>query len=325
MASKAPDLPKRPLPSPEPLRHAVHELGSPPRHHFAQPKPIPVQSAQLHSSADAYRSFQTPPPQQMHMVSHVPMSSGISSGASPQRLSPVPQPTSVSVPKVSLPSASSPGITLPHHIEMPPRPTMMPTQQMDSQLNPQVTSPQDMSRLLQPPIDVPTHHTPDVKYPLAYTSPNSTAFSPNIHPFSGSASASSVPMTEATPSISSTHSAERGDPAASSEEEDDMTNELGELHLTSHDLPDMSYVNRVPPALDPPRSVPFSTPITTGALFGEKLVVASQDKIRVLVVRRGAQFHTEAPEQSTEVIVPQTAEHYAWLDSPSNLSCCPHW
>ena len=197
---------------------------------------------------------------------------------------------------------------------------MMPTQQMDSQLNPQVTSPQDMSRLLQPPIDVPTHHTPDVKYPLAYTSPNSTAFSPNIHPFSGSASASSVPMTEATPSISSTHLAERGDPAASSEEEDDMTNELGELHLTSHDLPDMSYVNRVPPALDPPRSVPFSTPITTGALFGEKLVVASQDKIRVLVVRRGAQFHTEAPEQSTEVIVPQTAEHYAWLDSPSNLS-----
>lgn len=111
-----------------------------------------------------------------------------------------------------------------------------------------------------------------------------------------------------------------GDPAASSEEEDDMSNDMGELNLTSHNLPDMSYVNRIAPGLDPPRSVPFSTPITTGALFGEKLVIASQDKMRLLVVRRGAQFHTEVPEQSTEVIVPQTAEHYAWLDSPLNLS-----
>lgn len=254
------------------------------------------------------------------MVSHLPMDHDPIGGASPQRRSPVLQSTPVSRPVVSLPPASPPGIKPPHHIDMPPGPVMIQPQQMAPRITPQVKSPRDMPRVLQPPIEVPTPHAPDVKYPLAYTSPNSAGLSPNINAFAGGAYAANTPLSEAPPSISSTRSTEMGDPAASSEEEDDMTNDMGELQLTSHDLPDMSYVNRIPPALDPPRSVPFSTSITTGALFGEKLVIASQDKMRVLVVRRGAQFHTEVPEQSTEVIVPQTAEHYALLDSPSNLS-----
>ena len=93
-----------------------------------------------------------------------------------------------------------------------------------------------------------------------------------------------------------------------------------ETQLESPDLPDVSHENRAAPTLDPPRSVPFRLPITAGALFRETLVVAMQDKLRVLVVRRGAFFCKEMPDTSTEVIVSQSAEHYALLGSPSNMS-----
>ena len=93
-----------------------------------------------------------------------------------------------------------------------------------------------------------------------------------------------------------------------------------ETQLESPDLPDVSHVNRAAPTLDPPRSVPFRLPITAGAIFREMLVVAMQDKLRVLVVRRGAFFCKEVPDTSTEVIVSQSAEHYALLGSPSNMS-----
>lgn len=128
------------------------------------------------------------------------------------------------------------------------------------------------------------------------------------------------PISEVAPSVTATQSFEPVDPDLSSDEaeEDHGTDEL---HLELSDLPDTSRVNRLPPNLDPPRSVPFSSSITTGALFREMIVVATQEKLRVLVVRRGAQFHTsDVPDQSTEMVVHQTVEHYARLGSPSNMS-----
>jgi len=101
----------------------------------------------------------------------------------------------------------------------------------------------------------------------------------------------------------------------SSDDEDD---EAGPR--TSDRLPDYTAVNREPPSLNPPRTVPFRAGITTAALYGEMLVVATHDKVRLLCVRAGADFSTQAREPSTEVVVAQPMEHHALLGGPPSVA-----
>lgn len=105
--------------------------------------------------------------------------------------------------------------------------------------------------------------------------------------------------------VSSEDEEEEGDDAPSLPPQDDI---------------DKSHVNRAPPSFHPHRSVPFRAPVGAATLCRERLVVAMQDKIRVLVVRRGADFSNEALEPSSERIVALSAEHYALLGNPSHLS-----
>lgn len=98
------------------------------------------------------------------------------------------------------------------------------------------------------------------------------------------------------------------------DEEDDVP------ALPAQDAIDKSHVNRAPPAFQPHRTVPFRAPVGAATMYRGTVVVAMQDKVRVLVVRRGADFSPEALEPSSERIVAQSAEHHALLGCPGNIS-----
>lgn len=101
----------------------------------------------------------------------------------------------------------------------------------------------------------------------------------------------------------------------SSDDDDDEINTV-----RAQDGIDKSQVNRAPPSFQPHRTVPFRTPVSAAALYRDKLVVATQDKMRVLVVRPGADFSPDASDPSYERVVAQSAEHYALLGSPNQMS-----
>ncbi|WFD20018.1 hypothetical protein MCAP1_002262 [Malassezia caprae] len=104
----------------------------------------------------------------------------------------------------------------------------------------------------------------------------------------------------------------------SSDDDDEDSDDIRTLR--AQDAIDKSQVNRAPPAFQPHRTVPFRAPVGAATMYRDRLVVAMQDKVRVLVVRRGAEFSSEALEPSSERVVALSAEHHALLGSPNNLS-----
>jgi len=105
---------------------------------------------------------------------------------------------------------------------------------------------------------------------------------------------------------------------SSDEEEEEEGDDL--RALTAQDAIDKSHVNRAPPAFQPHRTVPFRMPVGAATMHRDMLVVAMHDKVRVLVVRRGADFSPEALEPSSERVVALSAEHHALLGCPNNQS-----
>lgn len=76
---------------------------------------------------------------------------------------------------------------------------------------------------------------------------------------------------------------------------------------------DPVQVNRLPPFPQVPCDIAFKSMVHAGDLFGRLFAVAKHDKIRVML--RG-----EGPNEYIEKVFAQTAEHYAALGSPTNLS-----
>lgn len=78
-------------------------------------------------------------------------------------------------------------------------------------------------------------------------------------------------------------------------------------------LPEYTSASRRAPLLEPPRSAQFKSTVYAADLFGDIHAFGTGDKIRVIT------YNTENRE-SSEYVLPQTAEHYAALKSPATLT-----
>ena len=292
-----------------PTSEVPRSIPMPPREAFGQSMPTPAREIPqrvLSPTSEAPRSIPMPPREVFGQSMPTP------AREVPQRVF---SPTSEVPRSIPMPPHDGLGQSLATPVREMPHGLPTPTRDVPQRaLSPAADTPREAAR---PSPDVPRAVLPEMvpvqPTPVPATAAQAAPPTPSAGLYTDQANAQSSRTIDTTDTPTQYMSSDDDDETDGETALTTAPDASDEAKSPSDEMLDISHMNRLPPSLDPPRSVPFKSQIGPSDLFRGTLVAAVHDKVRVAVLGEG-------PSGFADKLLPQAAEHYVALGSPTNLS-----